>query len=543
MKYYDAVARITNELEKWQNHTKLPGMWPISVDASGCKKADRSVAQIEHSKLNGPQDPAPQVPAQALPNRQPLEDDGGSTRQAGNPTAQKSQAETEKKEEVATDEGFSKGKIQNLRAPAELDSERKSGTTQARGVSNDPNSLRKRQLDDSTLNNIAGVVQSANQPAGESHKLEKVDCEHQGLASPPYSQLETFTLGGQSDSTYEYLPKQYMLLGGLQDQYRTMYEKAMDTVRKYLLFRPMTQNRRNVLVAVKARTKGHPDATDDVESDLLTTYESTHLACFAGGMFAIGAKIFGIKGDMDIAWKLADGCVWAYESTQTGIMPEGFEVIPCASTTKCEWNETLWWEHLDPMRKYREQQWEAQETYRQNLAATAPEPTTSPPVTSGANTQFSDDPNRIHTEKDTESSTGTGSGTKIKPDGNVVKRQLDDSSASQNDDPIVKKPVVPDNPTQQEASKTATEELRSDEEPATGFGGDMPLEENKFPKPLFTPPRLPTHEEYVKTRIEEERIPPGFTEITSRKYILRYVYCLVGRWLMHAHGTIQTRSY
>ena len=37
-RYYDAVARITNEFEAWQNHTRLPGMWPIEVDASGCRR-------------------------------------------------------------------------------------------------------------------------------------------------------------------------------------------------------------------------------------------------------------------------------------------------------------------------------------------------------------------------------------------------------------------------------------------------------------------------------------------------------------------------
>lgn len=39
-KYYDAVARITNELDIWQNNTKMPGLWPQQVDASGCKKPD-----------------------------------------------------------------------------------------------------------------------------------------------------------------------------------------------------------------------------------------------------------------------------------------------------------------------------------------------------------------------------------------------------------------------------------------------------------------------------------------------------------------------
>jgi mannosyl-oligosaccharide alpha-1,2-mannosidase len=35
-KYFDAIQRITNELEKFQDKTKLPGMWPKLIDASGC---------------------------------------------------------------------------------------------------------------------------------------------------------------------------------------------------------------------------------------------------------------------------------------------------------------------------------------------------------------------------------------------------------------------------------------------------------------------------------------------------------------------------
>jgi hypothetical protein len=34
MKYYDAVQRISDEFEKGQSTTRLPGMWPVVVDAS-----------------------------------------------------------------------------------------------------------------------------------------------------------------------------------------------------------------------------------------------------------------------------------------------------------------------------------------------------------------------------------------------------------------------------------------------------------------------------------------------------------------------------
>lgn len=32
-KYFDAIQRITNVLEEHQNNTKLPGMWPVGIDA------------------------------------------------------------------------------------------------------------------------------------------------------------------------------------------------------------------------------------------------------------------------------------------------------------------------------------------------------------------------------------------------------------------------------------------------------------------------------------------------------------------------------
>ena len=32
-KYFDAVQRVMNELEKWQDNTILPGIWPAMVDS------------------------------------------------------------------------------------------------------------------------------------------------------------------------------------------------------------------------------------------------------------------------------------------------------------------------------------------------------------------------------------------------------------------------------------------------------------------------------------------------------------------------------
>ena len=44
-KYYDAIARVTNALAKWQMKTSFPGVWPVTLDASGCKKPE--VAQLQ----------------------------------------------------------------------------------------------------------------------------------------------------------------------------------------------------------------------------------------------------------------------------------------------------------------------------------------------------------------------------------------------------------------------------------------------------------------------------------------------------------------
>ena len=72
--------------------------------------------------------------------------------------------------------------------------------------------------------------------------------------------------------------------------------------------------------------------------------ECQHLACFAGGMFALGGKVFDIPEHVAIGEKLTKGCIWAYNAFPSGIAPEIFKLIPCNSTTDCEWDEALWHE-------------------------------------------------------------------------------------------------------------------------------------------------------------------------------------------------------
>src|SRR5205814_1570992 len=72
--------------------------------------------------------------------------------------------------------------------------------------------------------------------------------------------------------------------------------------------------------------------------------------------------------------KLTEGCVWSYNATSTGIMPEAFLVVPCESTKQCAWNETKYWEVLDPgagarLVSYKQQM----ETYNEQMASASVE--------------------------------------------------------------------------------------------------------------------------------------------------------------------------
>ncbi|KFH43926.1 Mannosyl-oligosaccharide 1,2-alpha-mannosidase-like protein [Hapsidospora chrysogenum ATCC 11550] len=144
---------------------------------------------------------------------------------------------------------------------------------------------------------------------------------------------DTFSLGAGADSLYEYLPKMFALLGGLDPTYETLYRGAADTASKFLLFRPMLPDGQDILFAGDAR----------VVSDAIEVHpEFQHLTCFAGGMFGLGGKLFGISEHLDIGERLARGCAWAYTQFPTGLMPERFTLLPCGSRSGCAWDENRW---------------------------------------------------------------------------------------------------------------------------------------------------------------------------------------------------------
>ncbi|KAI9735867.1 MAG: hypothetical protein M1834_001332 [Cirrosporium novae-zelandiae] len=500
-KYYDAIARITNEFEIWQNNTKLAGMWPVSVDASGCKKlSQQSTTSVEHALLNGPQSQL-----EDSIHWQSKQMGGNSDSSSAKSSKEESDdddttpwTDTVKKdsslEGSSTGASIKKGRIQGWGDSAASEQ----GTSQS-------SSLDKRQLTDLSVSDesqsqetstngtspdarSAKAPKSPGEPKISSERFKSADlplsseiCEPQGLGSPPKTTLDEFTLGGMSDSVYEYLPKEYLLLGGVNDQYRTMYEYSMETVRKYLIFRAMIPNEdRKVLFSGSIKTDG--------DHRLKLKPEGQHLTCFAGGMFALGAKIFGLAEDMDIAKGLTDGCVWAYEATTTGIMPEGFIAVPCEDQAKCPWNETKWHEILDPWRQLREDEAAAlqqklleahQEDDEDDESAAQTLPQAPPPRAKLA------EPDRNQL------------------DSNIKKRQVGDDVYNRGYD-------LPST-----GSPAAAPVVEKD-----GDGQRSGRKTNPI-KPAFTPKPIPTHEQFVQAKIEEERLPPGFVNIWSPKYILR----------------------
>jgi len=144
-----------------------------------------------------------------------------------------------------------------------------------------------------------------------------------------------FTFGGMSDSTYEYLPKQFALLGGVSPEYQTMYERSMATAADALFFRPMTPNGDDILISGDARV------ADDGSTVKLTPL-GQHLGCFAGGMLALGGRIFSNQDHIALGRKLTDGCVWAYKAMERGIMPEIARFVPCESKNTCAWDVKKW---------------------------------------------------------------------------------------------------------------------------------------------------------------------------------------------------------
>ena len=144
-----------------------------------------------------------------------------------------------------------------------------------------------------------------------------------------------FTLGAMADSTYEYLAKMYALMGGVDPKYKDMYNASSVTAIENNLFRPMVPDDADILISGGVRKLGRTVPSDN-------DHEGQHLVCFAGGMFALGGKLFENPQHVEIGRKVTDGCIWTYKSMPMGIMPEKFKMVACDAKEECSWDELKW---------------------------------------------------------------------------------------------------------------------------------------------------------------------------------------------------------
>lgn len=148
----------------------------------------------------------------------------------------------------------------------------------------------------------------------------------------------TFTFGGMSDSMYEYLPKQHLLLGGQTTQHHQMYTRVLQAAKESLFFRPYNHQNLDILISGTSN-RGSRGAIN-------FSPQGQHLTCFAGGMVAIGAKIFSTPEELMTARRLVEGCIWASNVTASGLMPEIFRAVPCEAKD-CSWSQAKYYETLN----------------------------------------------------------------------------------------------------------------------------------------------------------------------------------------------------
>jgi len=510
-KYYDAIARITDEMEDYQKRTKIPGLWPMYIDASGCKKPDsthQQLSQMQDSELreapyNGPATTTIVAKAPKMTHGAHSQNDHAKHDEPKAPefdhVANKGRIggwddkEVDKPEAGKVPTRKFDGPVIGTNAKRQLDS----APQVPQGVPVHDHSFADTQNAGTVDIGLPGkkveVVPNANP-----------DCLPMGLASPPGSVYEDFTFGGMADSTYEYLPKQFALLGGNVNQYQSMYESAIEAANKWLLFRPMTPNDEDILILGTGKANENPEE----EGNFQLNPNLEHLLCFAGGMYGLGAKLFDRPKELDIAKQMTDACVWAYSITSTGIMPEGMEVMPCDSLTDCKWNQSRWENEIDPFPETRIADGKATlqrlKEAAQERVADVDDGLASGLKTSGPGASRGDQRSEYLKNKEPVRKRGLDVDASDIPD-------LDDPDA------FTGKPM-----TLAEASQIFPSRTRT----ADDLALDLSTEEIRI---------LP-QAEYVASRTKNYRLPKGVPRIGSRSYILRpeaiesvfYMYRITG---------------
>ncbi|KAJ2368342.1 hypothetical protein IW150_005434, partial [Coemansia sp. RSA 2607] len=117
------------------------------------------------------------------------------------------------------------------------------------------------------------------------------------------------TFGGQGDSWYEYMLKQYIFSHKKVDQYRRMYVESIDSMKEKMVKRSVFDPQMYYVGDLDSAAKRFSP-------------KFQHLTCFVPGMLALGSKVLDRPDDLELAKNLTYTCFQMYNQTATGLGPE-----------------------------------------------------------------------------------------------------------------------------------------------------------------------------------------------------------------------------
>jgi mannosyl-oligosaccharide alpha-1,2-mannosidase len=150
----------------------------------------------------------------------------------------------------------------------------------------------------------------------------------------------SFTVGALEDSSYEYFPKMHALLGGLEPAYEKLWKESSAMIDKHMLFRPLLPDSEPGEELLYCGDVNVGSAKAKLEPEM------QHLTCFIGGMFGLAGRLMPNEHHVGLGAKLTEGCIYAYKSMPSGVMPEIFNMAACPSRTECPWNATAYEEEV-----------------------------------------------------------------------------------------------------------------------------------------------------------------------------------------------------
>ncbi|XP_028594637.2 mannosyl-oligosaccharide 1,2-alpha-mannosidase IC [Podarcis muralis] len=118
------------------------------------------------------------------------------------------------------------------------------------------------------------------------------------------------SIGGLGDSFYEYLIKSWLMSDKKDAEAKTMYDNALEAIEKHLV-----KKSAGGLTYIAEWRGGALD------------HKMGHLACFSGGMIALGAEHAGEEQKqhyMDLAAEITNTCHESYVRSETKLGPEAF---------------------------------------------------------------------------------------------------------------------------------------------------------------------------------------------------------------------------